>query len=132
MDGRDHPAATSLGHAARDALGDAVALARAELDLLRAELRGNVRAAGRGAALLAGAAVVALAVAVMVLVTIMAVLAALGLPAWAAALLSTLLGAALAGGLAFAGLKEIKRNAVPQRTVRELERDRDMVRERMK
>lgn len=123
--------APSFGAALGETVRDARALLAAEWGLLRAEASVAVRRAGRGAALLGAALILGIAVAVMVLVSVMAILDALGVPTWLAAVLTTLLAAAGAAALAWAGIKDVRENAVPRRTVRELREDRDMIRERM-
>ncbi len=109
------------------------AMLRGEARLARREVERKLKEAGIGLALLVGAVVLALAVVVMVLVTLMTILAALGLWVWLSALLATLIGAAGAAGLAWAGLKRLKADhLLPQRTLRQLQRDRRAVKEQMR
>lgn len=123
----------SLAALLSDALEQVRALLRSEARLARREAEGKLKRAGLGLALLAGALVLGLAVAVMLLVTLMAILAALGVPAWLSALLATLIGAAAAAGLARLGLQRLRAEALlPQRTLRQLEKDRRTVREQIR
>ena len=109
------------------------AMLRGEARLARREVERKVKLAGIGLAMLAGALVLALAVVVMLLVTVMVILAALGVATWLAALLATLSGAAGAAGLAWAGLQRLKADhLLPQRTLRQLQRNRRAVEEQMR
>ena len=134
---RVHPAPPfdeepSVADLMRHALDQVRALVRGELRLARREVERKARQAGVGLAMLAGALVLALAVVVMLLVTIMAILAALGVPVWLSALLATLAGAAGAAGLGWMGLQRLKAEALlPERTLRQLQKDRRAVKEQM-
>ncbi|WP_176562801.1 phage holin family protein [Paracoccus liaowanqingii] len=111
-------------------LGHASKLMRTELRLARGEVTSKVKEAGIGLGLLAGSVVLGLASVVMLLVTIMAVLAALGVPVWLAAFLALLLGLGGTAGLAWAGFQRLKADEMlPERTLRQLQRDRQMVKE---
>ena len=115
------------------ALEQVRALVRGELRLARREAERKLKQAGIGLALLVGALVLGLAVVVMVLVTLMAILAALGVPVWLSALLATLIGAGGAAGLAWLGLQRLKADALlPQRTLRQLQKDRLAVKEQIR
>ena len=123
----------SIADLMRHALDQVRALVRGELRLVQREAGRKARQAGVGLAMLAGALVLALAVVVMVLVTIMTILAALGAPVWLSALLATLLGTAGAAGLAWLGLQRLRADALlPQRTLRQLQKDRRAVKEQMR
>lgn len=118
-----------MGHA----LEQVRALIRGELRLARREGERKLKQAGLGLALLAGALVVGLAVVVMVLVTLMTILAALGVPVWLSALLATLIGTGAAAGLAWAGLQRLKaEELLPQRTLRQLQKDRQAAKEQIR
>ena len=123
----------SVSDLMRHALDQVRALVRGELRLAQREAARKARQAGVGVAMLVGALVLALAAVVMVLVTIMTILAALGVPVWLSALLATLLGAAGAAGLAWLGLQRLKADELlPQRTLRQLQKDRRAVKEQMR
>lgn len=114
-------------------LSQASKLVRTELRLAQGEATAKVRQAGIGLGLLAGAAVLALASVVMLLVTIMAILAALGIPVWLAAFLALLVGLGGTAGLGWTGIQRLKADAIlPERTMRQLQRDRQMVKEQVR
>lgn len=100
------------------AVGSAVlALFKAELEALEAELARSGKNLGIGLGLLAAAAAVGfwtLGVATYFLIQLIAV----WLPLWAASLIVTLAFAALVGGLAFAGLRKLRQFENPVTTVR--------------
>lgn len=115
------------------ALGQASKLIRTELRLAQGEAAAKVKQAGIGLGLLAGALVLALASLVMLLVTIMVVLAEIGVPIALAAILTLLLGLGGTAGLAWAGIERLKADAMrPERTLRQLQRDRQMVKEQVR
>lgn len=121
-----------IGTLVREAIGHAKALAGAEWRLFRAELREGAEGAKRGGAMLALSAVLGLGAGLMALLTLAALLAAIGLPVWLAALLTTVLAGAGAALLGRAGVRELTRHPVPERTMEQLQRDRAMVQERMR
>ena len=106
---------------------------RDEVALARREMARKLAVAAVGVGLLGLAALTGLAVLVMVLVTLMTILAALGLPVWLSALLATLVGAAGAVALGWAGLRRLQADALlPRRTLRQLAADRRAIREQMR
>ena len=122
----------SVGDLISSVLGQASKLMRTELRLAQGEATAKVKQAGIGLGLLAGAVVLGLASVVMLLVTIMAVLAALGVPTWLAAFLALLAGLGGTAGLAWTGLQRLKVDAIrPERILRQLKRDRQMVKEQV-
>ena len=123
----------SLAELTKLALDQLRAMLRGEVRLARREAGRKLKEAGIGLAMLAGALVLGLAVVVMALVTLMAILAALGVPVWLSALLATLIGAAGAAALVWLGLKRLDADhLLPQRTLRQLQRDRTAVQEQMR
>lgn len=125
--GAEPPSVTDL---ISDALDQASTLVRAEIRLAQGEAVAKAKQAAMGLGLLAGALVLALACAVMLLVTVMVVLAEVGVPTALAAILALLLGLGGTGGLAWAGLQRMKADAMrPERTMRQLRRDRQMIKE---
>ncbi|MBA3325360.1 MAG: phage holin family protein [Rhodobacteraceae bacterium] len=114
-------------------LGQASKLMRTELRLAQGEATDKVKKAGIGLGLLAGALILGLASVVMLLVTIMVVLAAIGVPVALAAFLALLLGLGGTAGLAWAGVQRLKADSIlPRRTMRQLQRDRQMVKEQVR
>lgn len=123
----------SIGDLMGHALEQVRALVRGELRLAGREAQRKLKQAAIGIAMLVGALVVGLAVVVMVLVTLMTILAALGVPVWLSALLATLIGAGAAAGLGWLGLQRLKADALlPQRTLRQLQKDRLAVKEQIR
>ena len=122
--------APSVAGLLSSALGQASTLVRTELRLAQGEAVSKAKKAAVGLGLLAGALILALASVVMLLVTIMAILEAIGVPVALAAFLALLVGLAGTAGLAWAGIERLKADAVlPERTLRQLRRDRQMVKE---
>ena len=112
------------------ALGQASTLMRTELRLAQGEAAAKARQAAVGLGLLAGALILALASLVMLLVTVMVVLAEIGVPTALAAVLALLLGLGGTAGLVWAGIQRLKADAIlPERTLRQLRRDRQMMKE---
>ena len=108
-------------------------LLRSEVRLARHEASRKLVQAGKGMAMLAGALVMGLAVSVMSLVTLMTIFAAIGLPVWLSALFATLVGLAAAGGLAWAGLGRLSADGLlPERTLRQLRRDKAALKEQIR
>jgi uncharacterized membrane protein YqjE len=99
-------------------------LVRQELDLARAELQQKGREAGAGAGLLGGAGATALVALTALMVTIVAVLDT-AMATWLAALITTLLFAAVAGALALVGKNRLKQAGppVPQQTTDSVKED---------
>jgi hypothetical protein len=109
-----------LGGAAKDVAEHASTLARLELELALLEVKRKASALGIGIGLVVGAAVVGLFGLGFVLLTLAAVLDTF-LATWLALLIVTAALLLLAGGLAFAGLRLIKRGTppVPEQAIRE-------------
>lgn len=115
---------------------DAGNLINLQIELLKAELRESATVVARNSILLmAGGVVGILAVAVITFAIIGFVASMLpitdNIMAWAvAALIVGVLYALVAGGLAFAGLKSFKnRNIAPERSIEEMKRDKEWVKE---
>jgi uncharacterized membrane protein YqjE len=106
-------------------------LVRQELDLARAELQQKGREAGAGAGLLGGAGATALVALTALMVTIVAVLDT-AMATWLAALITTLLFAAVAGALALVGKNRLKQAGppVPQQTTDSVKEDVEWVKTR--
>ncbi len=109
-----------LGGAAKIVAEHASSLARLELELATLELKRKIAALGIGIGLVAGAALFALIGLGFAFLTLAAVLDTF-LATWLALLLVTVLLLGLAGGLALAGLRLIKRGSppVPEQAIRE-------------
>lgn len=96
----------SIGQIVRDLTQDFSSLFRSEVALLKLEIRDLAAKLGGGTALFAGALFCAFFGLGFLLVTLMLALVALGLPAWLAALILTLLLFGGAAVLAFLGRKK--------------------------
>lgn len=107
----------TLGRLFADATRDVSALVRDEVDLAKTELRDDVKAAVKGSGMFAAAGVLGLLASIMLSFTLAEALASLGLPRPLAFLIITLLYLLLAGGLAFVGLRAVKKVGPPQRTI---------------
>ncbi|MCU1406596.1 MAG: uncharacterized protein JWQ43_2899 [Glaciihabitans sp.] len=103
---------TSLIGLFRQIPGQISRLVRDEIRAAQVELSAKLKDAGLGAGLLAGAAVIGLyAFGVLVATAILAL--AIVLPAWLAALIVAVLLLAVAGALAFLGIKKLKAGVPP-------------------
>lgn len=107
----------TIGQLVADATRDISDLVRHEIALAKAELAGDVKAAGLGAGLLAGAAFVGVVAFVLLCVAGAQGLVAAGLPAWAAYLIVVGVLLVLAAVLALAGKKQFSAVGPPQRTM---------------
>lgn len=115
---------------------DAGNLINLQIELLKAELRESTTVLARNSVLIvAGAMVGAIAFAVITLAIIGFVAAVLPITedimAWAvAALIVGLVYSLIAGGLVLAGIKSLKsRNMKPERSIEEIKRDKEWVKE---
>lgn len=123
----------SFADLASSVLENASALVRTELRIAKAEMKESATKAARGLALLAGAVALGLATVMMSLVALLAILEALGMPVWLAAILTTLIAAAGTAGLALLGAKRLRADElVPERTLAQLNKDRLAAKEQMK
>lgn len=106
---------------------DVSTLMRKEVELLRAELREKLQAAGRAAVeIAAGGALLMAALIVLLLALVLALATVIG-PIWAA-LLVGVLTAALGFALVRAGAKALKPDAFqPDRSKRQLRRDAELM-----
>jgi Putative Actinobacterial Holin-X, holin superfamily III len=101
-----------LGAAAKDVAEHASTIARLELELATLELKKKAAALGIGIGLLAGAVAIGLYGIGFLFATITAALATF-LPVWLSLLIVTLFLLAVAGLLAFLGLRSVNRGSPP-------------------
>src|SRR6059058_2899229 len=94
-----NPRERGIGELVKDLASQTSTLVRQEIKLAQAEVTEKGKVAGKGAGMLVGAAVAAL-LALGVLTALLVVVLDSFLPLWLAALIVTLLWAAVAGGLA--------------------------------
>ena len=116
-----------------DALNKLTTLVRTEIQLARTEMTAKITKAGMGIAMLAGGAAVGISAMVLILMAIAVWLDHAGLPQGLANLIAGLIGAAIAGGLAWTGLQRLKAEELtPNRTIEQLQRDATAMKETMK
>lgn len=99
----------SLGEIVSDVASDLSTLIKQEMDLAKVEMKEEVSKAGKGAGLLGGAG---LAAHMMLLFLTLTIVFALdeAMPLWAAALIATVVWAAVAGVLAATGRTALKKS----------------------
>ena len=108
----------TLGQLVASATQDISTLVRSEIALAKAEVSVQLKKAGTGGGLLAAAAVVAFYSVYFLFITIAEGLKALGLPAWAAYLIVTVLMLLVAGLLGWLGARKMKTvNPTPEKAI---------------
>ena len=128
-DPRDH----SIGELVKDLATETSTLVRQEIELAKAELTDRGKRAGKGAGMLGAGAVVG----VLALGALTAVLIAaldLAMPTWLAALIVTVVYAAIAGVLIQIGRKQVQEAAppVPEETIDSVKEDVQWAKTRMR
>lgn len=108
----------TLGALVAQASQDLSALVRHEVELAKAEVRLDVRQAAKGGAMFGAAAYLGVLASVLLALTVALFLAWLGLPAWLAFLVVSVVLLLAAGGLALAGKKAAAQVRPPERTLR--------------
>jgi hypothetical protein len=112
------------------ALSQVSRLIRDEIQLAKAEISNNLTQAAVGVGMLVGGAVVMIAVLVLWLLAMAAWFVNLGLSPPLAYFLAGVVGAVIAGGLAWLGMSRLKpENLTPRRTIEQLQRDAAVVKE---
>ncbi|HWE88374.1 MAG TPA: phage holin family protein [Pseudonocardiaceae bacterium] len=106
----------SIGSLVRDATAHLSTLVRAEVELARSEITGEVKKALRGSVFLIVALVVVLLSFPFLFITIAEVIA-VWLPQWAGFLIVWGFMIAVAGGCGYAGYRRMRRIRAPQRTM---------------
>jgi hypothetical protein len=110
----------SVGELIGNVAGDLSKLMRQELELAKAEMKVEATKAGKGAGMLGGAGVAGLLAAVFASLTLMFLLD-LAMPLWVAALIVTVLWAAVGAFLFTTGRKQLKTvHPAPTQTVNSL------------
>jgi len=120
-----------VGELIKELSGQVSALARQEVELAKTELTEKGRKGAVGAGMIGGAALIGL-VALGSLTAFLILVLALALPDWVAALIVTLLWAAVAGVLATQGLEKLRAmgKPVPQMTVETVKEDMQWLKNR--
>jgi uncharacterized membrane protein YqjE len=114
-DGHAHgsdPREQSIGELVKDLASETSTLVRQELDLAKAEMAERGKRAGKGAGMLGAAALVGLLAAGALTAGLVAALDQ-AMATWLAALIVTVVYAAIAGALAVTGRKQIREAAPP-------------------
>jgi hypothetical protein len=112
------------------ALSQVSRLIRDEIQLAKAEISTNLGKAAVGVGMLMGSAVFMIAALVLFLLALAAWLVQLGMSPPIAYLLAGIVGAVIAGGMAWMGLGRLKpENLTPKRTIDQLQRDAAVVKE---
>lgn len=111
-----------VGTLVSEILDQARTLVRAEVKLAKAELRDEAKKLGRGAGLAAGGAVL-LAVGGLVLVAFLVLALAEVMPAWAAALIVSVLFIGAGAAVGYFGLQRLKAVRGPEKTIQTLQED---------
>lgn len=108
----------TVGQLVSDASHDVSALVRSEIQLAKSEVTSGLKVGGKGAGLLGGAGFLALLGLIFLFHTLAHVID-VWLPLWAGYLIITLLLFAVAGILALAGIKALKKaKPVPEKAIR--------------
>jgi uncharacterized membrane protein YqjE len=113
-----------IGDLVKQLAGQTSTLVRQEIDLAKAEMSEKASVAGKGAGLIGGAAVVGL-LAAGALTAFLILLLSEAMDAWLAALIVTVVMAAIAAALGVAGRNRIRAAtpAVPEQTVETVKED---------
>jgi MFS family permease len=106
------PRDQSIGELVKDLASETSTLVRQEIDLAKAEMTERGKRAGKGAGMLGAAALVGLLAAGALAACLVAALD-LAMATWLAALIVTVVFAAIAGALAMTGRKQIREAAPP-------------------
>jgi hypothetical protein len=115
-----------------DALNQLSALIRTEIQLARTEIAGKAVRAALGLGMLGGALAVAIAAVVLLLMALAEQLDN-WMPEALALLITGLIGAAISGALAWAGLQRMRAEELaPKRTIEQLQRDAAAAKEQVK
>jgi uncharacterized membrane protein YqjE len=119
-DPRDH----SIGELVKDLATETSTLVRQEIDLAKAEMTDRGKRAGKGVGLLAAGGVVAL-LALGALTACFITALDDAMPTWLAALIVTVVYAAIAGALMSTGRKQVREAAppVPEQTIDSVKED---------
>jgi UPF0716 family protein affecting phage T7 exclusion len=114
----------SLGELFADLTRETATLVRQEVQLAKTELSHKAAQVGKGAAFIAAGGLIAYAGFVVLLIGLAFLLAQIGLPQWAAALIVGLIVAGVGGFLALQGVKALKSaDPVPRQTLETLKED---------
>ena len=108
----------TLGMLIANASRDLSALVQGEIALAKAELQLEVKNAATGGAMFGAAAYLGIVASILLFITLALFLTWLGLEAWVAFLIVTVLLLLVAGVLVLLGKKKVKKVGPPERTLR--------------
>jgi hypothetical protein len=108
----------TLGMLIADASRDLSALVQGEIALAKAELQLQAKTAATGGAMFGAAAYLGIIASLLLVITLALFLTWLGLEAWVAFLIVTVLLLLVAGVLVLLGKKKVKKVGPPERTLR--------------
>ena len=108
----------TLGMLFANASRDLSALVHSEIALAKAEIRVDVKNAATGGAMFGAAAYLGIVASILLFITLALFLTWLGLEAWVAFLIVTVLLLLVAGVLVLLGKKKVKKVGPPERTLR--------------
>jgi uncharacterized membrane protein YqjE len=113
-----------------DALSQFAKLFQNEVDLAKAELSEKIRTASIAAGLLIGGAILVIPALTMALLALSAALMAAGWSPAMSQLIAAIVAAVIAGLLIAIGMRRLQaRKLLPQETLRQFEKDKDVVKE---
>ena len=113
-----------------DALSQFAKLFQNEVDLAKAELSEKIRTASIAAGLLIGGAILVIPALTMALLALSAALTAAGWSPAMSQLIAAIVAAVIAGLLIAIGMHRLQaRKLLPQETIRQFEKDKDVVKE---
>ena len=113
-----------------DALSQFAKLFQNEVDLAKAELSEKIRTASIAAGLLIGGAILVIPALTMALLALSAALMAAGWSPAMSQLIAAIVAAVIAGLLIAIGMRRLQaRKFLPQETIRQFEKDKDVVKE---
>jgi hypothetical protein len=108
----------TLGMLIADASRDLSALVQGEIALAKAELQLQAKTAATGGAMFGAAAYLGIVASILLFITLALFLTWLGLEAWVAFLIVTVLLLLVAGVLVLLGKRKVKKVGPPERTLR--------------
>ena len=108
----------TLGMLIANASRDLSALVQGEIALAKAELQAEAKNAAAGGAMFGAAAYLGIVASILLFITLALFLTWLGLEAWVAFLIVTVLLLLVAGVLVLLGKKKVKKVGPPERTLR--------------
>ena len=121
----------SLGELFKELASDTGILVRKEVELAKTEMAGKAKVVAKDGAMIAGGGVLAYYASFLLLAALVLALGTV-MPLWASALIVGVVLAAVAGVLAFIGVKKLKKvDPAPRETIRTLKENQLWLREQM-